>query len=355
MHTISQIIDMYEFETVPILKQLASTRAVMWELKGLMHTIPNTSILISTLSLQEAKESSEIENIITTHDELYQSNYQAKKFATQATKEVYRYAQALEYGYQTIHDTQSLTINDIVQIQSIVEGNNAGIRKIPGTELKNDITGETVYIPPQSYDEVIRLMTDVERAFNTHPTIDPLIMMTILHHQFESIHPFYDGNGRVWRILNVLYLVQTWLLDIPILYLSRDINQNKADYYRYLQAVRDAQSRQERVIRMLRMVAQSTAHTIKTIETIKKLMMDYKQRIKNNLPQIYSHELLNNIFKHPYTKISFMMNDIWCTRITASKYLQLLVDQNILDMIKIGRENYYINTKLFDLLRKIGD
>lgn len=196
-------------------------------------------ILISTLSLQEAKESSAIENIITTQDEIYQSNKNKKQFTSPATKEVYNYADALYYGYRLVCDTNTMTVNDIIHLQGMIEENDAGIRKLPGTELKNEQTGQTVYIPPQSYKEIIDLMSDLERFFNTKPKIDPLVAMAIIHHQFESIHPFYDANGRVGRVINVLYLVKEGLLDSPILYLSRSINRNKSSYYNHLQSVRD--------------------------------------------------------------------------------------------------------------------
>lgn len=354
MQKIAQLLNTYDFETIWVLKQLSQTHKSLWELKGLAETIPNMFILITTLSLQEAKESSEIENIITTNDELYQSNTKKKYFTSIPAKEVYNYADALLYWYQIVSTNNLITTKDIIHLQQMIEENNAWIRKLPWTELKNDKTGEIIYTPPQSHKEIIDLMSDLEWFINTPSQLDPLIKMSIIHHQFESIHPFYDANGRVGRVINVLYLVKEWLLDSPILYLSRSINKHKNDYYNYLQTVRDQWTWEAWVIWMLEMIEQTAKHTIILIKDIKNLMMEYKHTIRSRLPKIYSQELLNNIFKHPYTKVEFLRKDLWCTRITAVKYLEELVKIWILKKIKSGRDNYYINTKLFALLQNIS-
>ncbi|MDD3262582.1 MAG: Fic family protein [Candidatus Absconditabacteria bacterium] len=354
MQKITQLLNTYDFETIGVLKQLSQTHKSLGELKGLAETIPNMFILITTLSLQEAKESSEIENIITTNDELYQSNTKKKYFTSIPAKEVYNYADALFYGYQIVSTNNLITTKDIIHLQQMIEENNAGIRKLPGTELKNDKTGEIIYTPPQSHKEIIDLMSDLEWFINTSSQLDPLIKMAIIHHQFESIHPFYDANGRVGRVINVLYLVKEGLLDSPILYLSRSINKHKNDYYNYLQIVRDQGTWETWVIWMLEMIEQTAKHTIIFIKNIKNLMMEYKHTIRSRLPKIYSQELLNNIFKHPYTKVEFLRKDLGCTRITAVKYLEELVKIGILKKIKSGRDNYYINTKLFALLQNIS-
>lgn len=209
-------------------------------MKGAALSIPNQSILLTTLSLQEAKDRSAIENIITMHDELYQSDVLNQKFKSLASKEVYNYAQALQVGFQTVKEKGIITNRQILQIQETIEENRAGYRKLPGTALKNDLTGETIYTPPQHPDEIEKLMDNLVEFINESSLTDwdPLVKMTVIHDQFESIHSFYDGNGRTGRILNILYLVKEDLLHIPILYLSRFINQNKADYYRLLQSVR---------------------------------------------------------------------------------------------------------------------
>lgn len=199
-----------ELETKVVLKKVTSARSALAELKGIAGTVPNEGILLNTLSLQEAKDSSAIENIVTTHDDLFRSDALNNTFATLAAKEVHSYAKALREGYERVRTTGLITNNDIISIQSTLEQNRAGFRKLPGTELKNDATGETVYTPPQKYDEICDLMSNLEKFINDNDVsdVDPLIKMAIIHHQFETIHPFYDGNGRTGRIVNILYLVK---------------------------------------------------------------------------------------------------------------------------------------------------
>ena len=345
-----------ELESKEVLKKVAKARAALAEMKGVAGTIPNESILINTLVLQEAKDSSAIENIITTQDELYQADVVANKFKTVASKEVHSYAEALKSGYETVRVVNLLTQNNIKQIQATIEENNAGYRKLPGTELKNEQTGEVVYTPPQSGDKIIELMDNLERFINTPDwsDLDPLVKMAVIHHQFESIHPFYDGNGRTGRIINILYLVKEGLLNLPILYLSRFINQNKGEYYLLLQKVRTDQSWGEWVLFILEGVEQTANRTIELIKDIKILMLKHKKQIRIELPKIYSQDLLNNIFRHPYTKIDFVIRDLGVSRITATRYLEELTTLRILHKEKIGRDNYYINSALFDLLTNVG-
>lgn len=210
------------FETAAILKLLAKASRNLAELKGIAASIPNQGILVSTLGIQEAKDSSAIENIVTTHDELFKDDAFPESFVNPAAKEVLRYRQALRVGYDAVRQTGLLSANHIVAIQAELERNSAGFRKLPGTALKNS-AGDTVYTPPQERGTIIALMGDLERFINDGQLFDadPLIKMALIHHQFESIHPFYDGNGRTGRIVNVLYLVKEGLLDIPVLYLSR--------------------------------------------------------------------------------------------------------------------------------------
>lgn len=355
MKLLHEITKEYSFDTKEILKKLIEAHKALAELKWVANTLPNKTILTNTLSLQEAKDSSAIENIITTQDELYQSNAVSKQFASMAAKEVYSYAEALKTWYEIVKRTGIITNNDILKIQGLIEKNNAWFRKLPGTELKNDKTWETVYVPPQSYDEILKLMSELELYINDNKNdLDPLINMALLHHQFESIHPFYDGNGRVGRILNVLYIVKNRLLETPILYLSRYINQHKADYYRLLQSVREDNNREGWILFMLAGIQQTAKDTITIVENIKSSMQVHKQTIRSKLPKIYSQDLLNNIFRHPYTKIEFVMNDLECVRITATRYLDELVKIGILVKIKIWRENYYINMDLYELLGNVS-
>jgi Fic family protein len=345
-----------DLETKQVLKKIAAARGALAELKGSALSIPNESILISTLSLQEAKDSSAIENIITTHDELYQADTFEKKFASIASKEVHSYAEALRKGFQRVKEQGILTNNNILEIQSYIEENSAGFRKLPGTALKNEQTGEVVYTPPQHQDEIVKLMTNLEQVVNDNSLsdLDPLVKMAIIHHQFESIHPFYDGNGRTGRIINILYLVKEDLLHIPILYLSRYINQNKSEYYRLLQKVRTDNAWEEWVLFMLTCIEQTSLETTRLIHGIKSLMQYHKQKLRTERPKIYSQDLLNNIFRHPYTKIEFVMKELDVSRITASKYLEELVEIDMLSKHRIWKESYYINNALFDLLQNVS-
>lgn len=348
--------DLGDIESKAVLKKTALAHKALAELKGVAASMPNQSILINTLSLQEAKDSSAIENIITTHDDLYRSDHAQRYFITLAAKEVHNYAAALRAGFERICQTGLLTNNDILSIQAGIEGNQAGYRKQAGTALKNDQTGEVVYMPPQHPDEIVALMANLEQFIN-QPELcdwDALVKMAVIHHQFESIHPFYDGNGRTGRVINILYLVLQGLLDTPILYLSRYINQNKADYYRLLQTTRDTHDWSEWLLYMLEAVEQTAVQTTQLIVAIKQLMQRYKHELRDKQPKIYSQDLINNIFRHPYTKIDFVSNELQVNRKTASKYLDVLVEMALLSKHRLGKENYYLNDRLFELLLNVG-
>jgi Fic family protein len=342
-------LDPVRFESPALLKRLNAASRALAELKGVAASIPNQDILIRTLALQEAKDSSAIENIVTTHDELYREDDPADAAGT-AIKEVLRYRQALRAGFESVRDTGLLTLNTIVDIQQQLECNRAGFRKLPGTALRNS-TGAMVYEPPQDAREVERLMTQLERFIHDEPAypVDPLVKMALIHHQFESIHPFYDGNGRTGRIINVLYLVKEGLLDIPVLYLSRYIVRTKPDYYRLLQSVREQGTWEEWVGYMLDGVAATALETVGTIRAIKAQLQDAKQRIRSNY-KFYSQDLINNLFSHPYTKVEFVQNDLGVSRLTATRYLDALARDGLLEKRKIGRTNYYVNQPLYRLL-----
>lgn len=351
MYSIEQFPPEADLETVPVLKKLNSAHRYLAELKGICRSIPNQGILINTLSLQEAKDSSEIENIITTHDELFRAGISASS-SSPAIKEVQNYASALHCGFDLIQKHGMLTNNHILTIQAELEKNRAGFRKQSGTMLKNDRTGETVYTPPQHIDDIICLMSRLEAFINndnTEKPIDPLIRMALLHHQFESIHPFYDGNGRTGRIINVLYLVLTGLLDIPVLYLSRYLVRNKSEYYRLLQYVRDTGEWEDWLLYMLEAVEQTAKDGIDTVQHIHQAMLDYKHRIRQKF-SFYSQDLINHLFNHPYTKIDFLMKTLNVSRPSAAKYLDELTEGGFLHKEKIGRSNYYINIALTDIL-----
>jgi Fic family protein len=352
--------DIGDIETKAVLKKLARAHQALAELKGVATGMPNQSILINTLSLQEAKDSSAIENIITTHDELYRSDNRRQYFVTLSAKEVYDYATALRTGFEQVQRSGMLTNHDIQELQASIEKNSAGFRKLPGTALKNDQTGEVIYTPPQHADDIQALMANLEQFINNDALCDwdPLTKMAIIHHRFESIHPFYDGNGRTGRIINVLYLVKQNLLGSPVLYLSRYINQNKSEYYRLLQQVRTGgytvEVWEEWILYMLEGIEQTSHQTTTLINGIKDLMQYYKNVLREKLPKIYSQDLVNNLFRHPYTKIEFVMDDLQVHRNTATKYLEEIVGAKLLSKHKIGTQNYYLNDALFDLLHNVG-
>ncbi|MBN2789074.1 MAG: Fic family protein [Candidatus Delongbacteria bacterium] len=341
-----------DLETKNILKKCATANRYLAELKGISGTIPNQQILINTLSIQEAKDSSEIENIITTHDELFKTElFPAAKFINPAAKEVSDYVSALRKGYELVKQNDLLTTNNIIDIQSALERNNSGIRKLPGTVLKNEKTGEIIYTPPQNYYDVIKLLDNLVRFINDDELlhVDDLIKMALIHYQFESIHPFYDGNGRTGRIINVLYLVLKNMLDIPVLYLSRYIVQNKKEYYSLLQEVRDKDNWESWILFMLDAIENTSKQTITKIQEINEALMSYKHQIRAKY-KFYSQDLINNLFFHPYTKIEFIQKSLKITRLTATKYLDELTKGGFLNKEKIGRSNYYINIALFRIL-----
>jgi len=337
-----------DFEAVPILKALGLAHRYLGELKGLCQSMPNSTILIDSLSLQEAQNSSEIENIITTQDEIYKYRLQPSSINV-AAKEVENYVKSLLFFKDRLDENNLITVRTITHTQQIIKGNSAGVRTQTGTFLKNEITQETVYIPPEP-GQLPELLRDLERFINTKDELDPLIKMAIIHHQFESIHPFYDGNGRIGRIINIIYLIQQGLLDMPVLYLSRYINHNKDSYYRLLQSVRDDKTWSEWVVFMLRAVAKTAQNSLVLVNDIKNLQQTYKQEIRSHFPKIYSQNLINNIFKHPYTKITFLQKDLNVSRVTASRYLEQLAKNGFLERYKLGREIYYLNNKLVALL-----
>ena len=340
-----------DIETKAILKKSILANKALAKLNGVAKIIPNQAILINSLILQEAKDSSEIENIITTHDELYQSSLDISNIS-HATKEVQSYSRALLKGFDLVKDNSLLLTRHIVDIQQELEGNVAGIRKQSGTVLKNQATGEVIHTPPQEESTIRKLLDNLEQYINTNDGIDPLIKMAIIHYQFETIHPFYDGNGRTGRIINILYLVLNELLDLPILYLSSYIIKHKADYYRLLQEVRTKGSWEEWIIYMLEGIEQTATKQVQLINDIKELMDNTKEKLKAELPKIYSKDLLEVLFIHPYTKIDMLVDNLELHRDTASKHLKAMEKIGILNSVQIKNTRFYVNVKLFELLQK---
>lgn len=339
-------------ETPAVLRALAQAHRHLAELKGRAASIPNQGILIDTLAMQEAKASSEIENIVTTQDELFQASAFPEHPSSPAAKEVARYADALRYGFVEQRRLDGLLTNNIIiAMFQMLKRSDSGFRTTPGTALKNDQTGEMVYIPPQEGEAVRQHMAALETFINDdeRSDLDPLVKMAIVHHQFESIHPFPDGNGRLGRIINVLYLTHVGLLEIPILYLSRYITGQKGEYYRLLQSVRDSGAWEPWLLYMLRGVAETAKETLAIIEAMRDLMAEYKQRIRSDHAKIYSQDLLNNLFRHPYTRIEYVQNELRISRPTATKYLEELAESGLLTKHRIGRNNYYINRRLVAL------
>ena len=341
-------------ETLPVLKKLAASHRALAELKGMAGVIPNQVILVNTLGLQEAKDSSAVENIITTQDELYKEGLHLKGVTNQGAKEVRNYVSALNKGYELVIRHGLLTVNHIKEIQKELEGNRAGFRKLPGTVLKSERTGEIIYTPPQDPDTIIELMKNLERYINDDglSDTDPLIKLAVIHFQFESIHPFYDGNGRTGRIINVLYLVQKNLLHMPVLYLSRFIIKHKDTYYHLLSDTRRTGNWEPWLLFMLNAIEETSIETMGLINGIKELMMDYKHRIRED-HKFYSQELLNHLFRHPYTRIEYLQKDLNVSRITAAIYLNSLAKTGFLEKKKMGVSNYYINTPLYRLFARL--
>ena len=347
----------YDLETKEILRQVNRANRKLAELKGVALTIPNEQILISSLTLQEAKDSSEVENIVTTQDDLYRAGMEIPyDVISAATKEVLLYREAISEGFRLVRNKNILTLNDIKRIQQILEANSAGFRSTPGTQLKRSSDGVVVYTPPQDKVVIEKYMANLEQFINDEQlsSLDPLIKMAIIHHQFESIHPFYDGNGRTGRIINILYLVIADLLELPILYLSRYITHNKQEYYQLIQAIRDkntdnAKQWEEWILFMLKGVEQTAQDTINLIKHIGTLMDRFKRTLRPVFGTKYNHELLNGLFYHPYTKIEHIEKNLQVTRQTASRYLNTIVELGLLQKQKKGKENYYVNVLLVDL------
>jgi len=342
-----------ELETPGILKKAISANRELARLSGYCSLLPNESILLNAIVLKEARASSEIENIITTSDQLYRALVGDESRLDPAVKEVLNYRTATWTGYRLLQKTGLLTTRTITAIQQELVQNNAGIRKLPGTTLTSDRTGEVIYTPPDNELVIRRLLKNLEEYINTDAPTDPLIKMAVMHHQFESIHPFYDGNGRTGRILNVLYLNKERLLASPILYLSRYIIRNKARYYEHLQEVRIREDWSGWIDFILDAVERTARQTLETIMAIVALMEETIQNARTSLPKTtYSKELVELLFVQPYTKIEHLVRGNIAERRTASKYLKQLEQIGILESFRSWRETIYINRKLMELLRQ---
>ncbi|HWW68395.1 MAG TPA: Fic family protein [Duganella sp.] len=333
-----------DLETKAVLKQAIGANRALANLRGLAGQIPNQRMLINSITLQEARLSSEIENIVTTNDELYRAEADASGKTDPHTKEVLRYRQALQHGFAALTE-RPLTTNLFIEIAQLIKQSDIGIRATPGTALKDEI-GNVVYTPPVGDNIIRNKLSDLERFVHAEDGIDPLIKMAVMHYQFEAIHPFPDGNGRTGRILNLLYLVQTGLMDLPVLFLSRYIIANKREYYLSLQKVTEQQDWENWVLYMLRAVESTAQQTFHQVKRILALMETVREKVQLKAPGIYSKDLIETVFRHPYTKIQFLVDANIAKRQTASGYLQTLATIGVLHQRQIGREKYFINEAL---------
>ncbi len=340
-----------DFESAEILKKCISARVAVAELKQAGHLIPNQSVLINTIPLLEAQMSSEIENIVTTSDKLFQYASIEDSKADSATKETLRYRQALAQGYLSIRERPVCT-NIAIKICQTIKNSDAGIRKVPGTTLKNPQTDKVVYTPPEGESVIRDKLANWERFLNENVDVDPLIRMAVMHYQFEAIHPFIDGNGRTGRLLNILFLIQENLLDIPILYLSRYIINNKNDYYSNLRKVTENGDWQNWIIYMLEAVEQTSRWTTSKIFSVRSLLNHTCEYVRESVPKIYSRELIETLFSQPYCRISNVVETGIAQRQTASTYLKKLAEINVLEERTVGRERIYVHPKFLNLLTK---
>jgi Fic family protein len=338
-----------ELDSKAVLKACIPARAALAELKQAAELLPNQTILINTLPLLEAKDSSEIENIVTTSDRLFQFAQEDSQ-ADAATKEALRYRTALYQGYLTLQN-RPLSTATTVKICSTIKGRDMDIRKVPGTTIANTTTGATIYTPPEGEMKIRDLLANWEQFIHDEPAdLDPLVVMAVAHYQFEAIHPFLDGNGRTGRIINILYLIEKGLLNLPILYLSRYIVQYKADYYSLLTAVTRAGEWEAWILYMLTAIAETAQWTTGKIIAVHELMAHTGDYVRSHLPKVYSHELIQAIFEQPYCRITNLVQADIAKRQTAATYLKRLVEIGVLQEVTAGKEKLFVHPKLIKLL-----
>ena len=338
-----------EVETKEVLKKVIAARSQLAELKGVVNSIPNQSILVDGIVLQEARLSSEIENIVTTSDELYRAAANEDLAANPQAKEVLRYREALWYGFNEVKK-RPLSTNLFAEIVRIIKGVNIDIRKTTGTKIGNSL-GETVYTPPEGEQVIREKLANLEK-FIYEENFDPLIKLAILHYQFEAIHPFIDGNGRTGRIINILFLVEQGLLDTPVLFLSHYILKTKSQYYAGLREVTEKENWIGWILYILEAVETTALEARNKVKEIIAAMNNAAAIVQAKAPKIYKKDLIEVIFKHPYCKVKFIEDAALAKRQAASDYLKVLEELGLLENVKVGRERYYINTVLVDILKK---
>lgn len=340
-------------KTKEILEQLNKSNYALGKLNGSLEMLPNPDIVLSIMTLRESKDSSAIENIITTYDELYK-DIVADELKSVSSKEVLRYKNAIYMGQELIDQNGYLTTNMIIDIHYVLTGFKTGVRKLPGTVIKNDLTNEAVHMPPQSHEEIIGYLNNLEKYINEDNDNDPLINMAIIHYQFESIHPFYDGNGRTGRIINILYLILKDKINKPILYLSKYINDNREQYYKLFQRTNmDIKNIGEFILYLLKGIETTANLTISIIKEITKSIELTTKLIKDKLPNIYNDGLVTHLFKNIYTKNELYRDSLKVSRNTATRHLKLLEEAGFLISEKVGKEVIYKNVQIFNLIKEI--
>lgn len=341
-----------EIESTIILKKTIAASRALSELKGAITNLPNPILFIDTVHLQEAQASSAIENIITTQDELFRASIAEKKNENPSTKEVLHYKNALWYGIDQIEKRPILSTNLFIALVQIIKENQAGIRNAPGTQLKNPVSDKVIYTPPEG-EEIIRAkLKNLEDFIHAEDTLDPLVKMAIIHYQFEAIHPFFDGNGRTGRIILLLYLKMTRLLELPALYLSQYIIEHKDKYYRNLRKVTEDGNWEDWILYMLDMIEQTALNGRKQIAKIEKLMTDMGQNMQQQLPKIYSKDLMEIVFRLPYTKRNHLEKAGLGNLKTVGNYLKELENHGFLKSEQVGKEKLYLNFRLLEILKE---
>lgn len=343
----------HEVESRTVLKACIEARAALAALQQAIRLIPNPSVLINSIPLLEAQASSEIENIVTTTDALFRAADKREESADPATKEALRYRTALREGFGNVRQ-RPLATATAVQVCRTIKGVEMDVRKVPGTALAHDGSGEVVYTPPQGEALLRDKLANWEQFLHEQTSIDPLIRLAVSHYQFEAIHPFTDGNGRTGRILNILFLIEQELLDVPVLYLSRYIVRHKADYYRLLLKVTCEQAWEDWIVYMLDAVRDTADWTMHKIHAIRTLMDHTSEYVRQALPNVYSRELVELIFVQPYCRIQDVVDADIAKRQTASVYLHQMADLGMVTEHQAGREKLFIHPKYFQLLTSNG-
>lgn len=342
-----------DVETNLVLKKTIAARSALAELKGLGETIPNQALLVDSLILQEARASSEIENIVTTTDALFRAFTAKTTQVDPATKEVLRYREALWEGYSALKKRPVLSTNLFIKLVQTIKEHSGGIRRVPGTAIVNETTGKIVYMPPEGETIIRDHLKNLQEFIHAEDDLDPLVKLALVHYQFEAIHPFSDGNGRTGRIINILFLIHRGLLDLPVLYLSKAIIERKSDYYRLLRQVTEKEQWEPWILFMLQAVEETADFTRQRILAIRTLMSDTMDTARAKLPaRVYSKELIETVFRQPYTKGQFLVDTGIAKRQTAAEYLKELEKIKILKAHKIGKETLYLNVGLYELLSK---